>query len=655
MIAAAARSEMILWTPLGDGRPGPMADFLDLARAQTGFELPDYRSALAWSTQHLAEFWDLVRQHGEIVGDFEGPVLEGDRAPDARWYPRARLNYAENVLHLKRGVAETDIAILDVTEEGESRAVTWADLIARVASFAESLRRVGVGRGDRVAAIMPNTAETIIALLGCASIGAIWSICSPELSETAVLGRLAQLEPRVLIGTSGYRYNGKWRDCRAHVAAVAVRLPSVTTVVHVGDPILPDSVAFSELTELSVRPVYEQVGFEDPLWVLFTSGTTGAPKGIVHGHGGMVLEGVKSARLHLELGPDDTYLVAANTSWMVWNTILAGLLTGATVLTYSGSPQFPDVDRQFQLIEQYGVTAFGIGAAYLALVHARRARSAAQYDLSRLRVVSSTGSPLPDAVSLWLHATVPPECRLSDASGGTEICSAYVGGNPLEPVRLGWMQGALLGVGIEVYDDAGEPLRGRLGDLVITRPHPAMPVALWGDDGTRYRDTYFSRFPGVWTQGDWMTLNRDGTCRVHGRSDATINRGGVRLGSAEIYGALAGVTSVRDAVVFGVEEPDGQYYLPLFVALADGAVWGDDLEAELLEAIRCRASARHLPDEIIVVPDIPVTHSGKRVEVAIKRLFSGAVPSSIDRSTLANPASIDWFVQRAAAYRARQQ
>jgi acetoacetyl-CoA synthetase len=643
--------ETILWEPGADAASGPLGRFLATSARRHGVDLPDYRAGLAWSTTDLAGFWDDVRRWFDVVGDWDGPALADDRMPGAVWFPEARLNYAEHLLRHADGPLAGRTAVVDLDEDGARRDITWRELGAQVAALAASLRRLGVGRGDRVGAVLPNVPEAIVGLLASASIGATWCICSPDLSATAAVARLGQLEPKVLIGSLGYRFNGKWFDRRDHLDTVVAQLPTVEHVVEVGPE--PTRTPYADLVAEPAAPRFERVPFDHPLWVLFTSGTTGTPKGIVHGHGGMTLEAVKAFGLQFEMTPDDRYYVAANTSWMVWNLLVANLMTGASVVTYSGSPTYPRVDRQFDIIAQTGATFFGTGAAYLKLVQDAGLRPGDDHDLSALRAMLTTGSTLADSTSLWLHDAVRPGIRLADSSGGTDICSAFVGGNPLEPVRLGRMQGAFLGVALDVLDEQGKPVRDAVGELVITRPMPAMPVSFWDDpDGSRYRAAYFEAFPGVWTHGDWITEADDGTCEILGRSDATLNRGGVRLGSAEIYGALQGMPGIRDSLVIGVDLPGGEYWLPLFVVLEDGQAVDDDLRARVKAAIRAHASARHVPDEIIAVPAIPVTHAGKKIEVPVKKLFAGVHPDSVDRGALANPAALDWFVEHARAFRA---
>lgn len=649
-MSIAIHGETVLWEPGADAASGPLGRFFANAADELGIDLPDYRAGLAWSTSDLAGFWDAVRRWFDVVGDWDGPVLADDRMPGAQWYPRARLNFAENVLRHAHGARAEQAAIVDLDEGESRREIIWTELAAQVGALAAALRRLGVGSGDRVAAVLPNIPEAIIGLLATASIGATWCICSPDLSAPAAVARLGQLEPKVLFGSLGYRFGGRWFDRRDHLGAVLAELPTVEHVIEVGPE--PTRIAFADLVHEPADPVFERVPFDHPLWVLFTSGTTGTPKGIVHGHGGMTLEALKGFGLQFEMTPDDRYYVAANTSWMVWNTLVMNLMAGASVVTYCGSPGYPRIDRQFHTLAATGATFFGTGAAYLKLVQDAGLRPADDHDLSALRAALTTGSTLADATSLWLHEAVRPGIRLSDSSGGTDVCSAFIGGNPLEPVRLGRMQGAWLGVALEVFDEQGRPLRDAVGELVITRPMPSMPVAFWNDpDGARYRAAYFEGFPGVWTHGDWITMAEDGTCEVLGRSDATLNRDGVRLGSSEIYGALQGLSGIRDSLVIGVDLPDAQYWLPLFVVLDEGQEVDDDLRGRIATAIRAKASARHVPDEIIAVPAIPVTHAGKKVEVPVKKLYSGTDPATIDRGALANPRALEWFVEHSARFR----
>ncbi|GAB2900120.1 acetoacetate--CoA ligase [Neomicrococcus lactis] len=655
--------------------------FMQWTLEHRGIELKTYRDVLKWSVDDTSGFWDAVRRFYGVIGEGFGDTeraLASEQMPGAVWYPEAKINFTENVLKYAQNPEQRDeLALLNVTEDGTQTRFSWAELENNVAQLAQLLKDRGVQPGDRVAAYLPNIPEALIGLLAAASIGAVWTINSPDLSVQATLDRLKQLEPKVLFGVDSYQFNGKIIDRSAQLREIADEIPSVTTRILV--PTL-DPGNSAELTDgvLSYRaapsggvvqeeplapatPNYERVPFAHPLWVLFSSGTTGKPKGIVHGHGGMVLESLKGPGLNHDMRRGDLYYVAANTSWMVWNTLVNNLITGASVVTYAGSPMAGRVDHQFKIIAETGATMFATGAAYLSLVEKSGLVPGAEYDLSKMRSILSTGSPLPDSTWAWVHTHVRPDVHLGSDSGGTDICSGFLGSNPLEPVRLGELQGPQLAVAVEAWDDSGRRVFNDVGDMTITRPMPSMPVFFWGDeDGQKYRDAYFEKFPGVWTHGDWISELPSGGFIVHGRSDATLNRQGVRLGSADIYSAMQHIPEVTDSLVIGVEEADGGYYMPLFVVLRDGQTTengkvSEELSDRIKTTIRSRTSARHVPDEIIAVPGVPTTHAGKRTEVPVKKLFAGHDPErAINRGSLQNPETIDWFVARANAYRDRK-
>jgi acetoacetyl-CoA synthetase len=664
--SAPADTRQVTWQPTSEQRQQTRIwDFLSWVEATRSVHLADYRELWRWSVDDLSGFWDAVREYFDVVGEgFDGPALTEERMPGAVWYPGARLNFAENVLRYadSPGFCDTT-AVLTIREDDSTSELTWHELRDRVASLAGRLRGLGVEPGDRVAAVLPNLPEAIIGLLATASIGAIWSINSPDLSATATLERLRQLEPTVLIGVDGYRFNGKDIDRVDYLAEVEAGLPFLAHTILVRNPDRAHSATtsenaragrldFSALVTDTVEPRYERVPFDHPLWVLFSSGTTGAPKGIVHGHGGITLEALKGTALNQNMGAGNRYYVAANTSWMVWNTLVNNLMSGASVVTYSGSPLFGSPDRQFDIIARTGTTMFATGAAYLSLVEKSGLEPGRTHDLSALASVMSTGSPLPGSTWRWVHDHVKHDVHLGSDSGGTDICSGFIGSNPLEPVHVGEIQGPLLGVAVEAWSESGRRVVGEVGEMVITRPMPSMPVFFWGDDdGSRYLGSYFEKFPGIWAQGDWITETMDGAFVVHGRSDATLNRAGVRLGSADIYAALQHIPDVRESLVIGLEQPDGAYYMPLFVVLADGCQLSEELEKRIRATIRDLASARHVPDDVILAPAIPVTHAQKKIEVPLKKLFSGHSPdTAINRGSLANPESIDWFVDRAERY-----
>src|SRR5690625_34517 len=566
--------------------------------------------------------------------------------PGACWYPHATLNFAENLLErTRKHIDQYDPALVKIDEDNVIETISWYHLRTRVHGLAEQLRELGVTAGDRVAAVLPNTADALIGLLAAATIGAVWTISSPDLTVTATLARLRQLEPKVLITSTGYTFNGAWIDLTDYNVELLEQLPSIQRHM---------DVEHFRSAPVNGPERYYRVGFEHPLWILFSSGTTGDPKGIVHSPGGMLLEALKSKALHQDMTLEDRYYVAANTSWMVWNTLSHALACGASVVVYGGSPKVHGPDRQFEVIAKTGATRFAVGAPYLTMVERAGLSPGQRWDLSGLKSILSTAAPLPETTWRWVHEHVSPTVRLGSDSGGTDICSGFIGTNPLEPIHLGELQGPMLGVAAHSFHDDGAEIFDEVGELVITEPMPSMPTSLWNDEHRqRYRETYFERFPsteqyphGVWAHGDWVVETSRGSFIVKGRSDATLNRQGVRLGTAEIYAALGDIPEVTESTVIGVEEPNGGYWMPLFVQLADDAELTQELRARIIEAIRSKASVRHVPDEIIAVSAIPVTHSGKRVEVPLKKLFTGAdAASAINRDAIANPEVIDEFVE----------
>lgn len=666
MEAAQPDTPPVTWSPTPESAAASqMGRFIEHLRG-TGVEVDGYAELHAWSVAHLAEFWDSLREFYGVLGDgFDGALATGrvlvdDTMPGAVWYPDVRVSFAENSLRWAQDPELADRpAIVTVDETEAVGEITWRELEHQVASLAHHLRELGVRPGDRVAAVLPNVPETVVALMAAASVGAVWSVCSPDLSPRAVLDRTAQLEPVVLIGIDGYHWNGTDLDRLEHLAEVEDGLPTVRHTLLVrhldpqGDP--GDRTAFDSLLDEPVEPRYERLPFDHPLWVLFSSGTTGRPKGLVHGHGGVVLEGLKMFNLHQDAGPGDRFYVAANTSWVVWNLLIETLLGGTTAITYPGSPVAGREDRLFRNMALTGATHFCTGAAYLQRVERSGLEPGRDHDLSALRVTLSTGSPLPDSTWLWFHRAVGEDIHLGSDSGGTDIASGFLGSNPLQPVHLGELQGSLLGVDVQAWDEEGRRLVGEVGEMVITRPMPSMPVYFWGDeDGSLYREAYFEQYPGVWRHGDWVTQTASGGWVLHGRSDATLNRGGVRLGSADIYAALEGVPEVLEAMVVGAEQPDGGYVMPLFVVLEECRELDEELVEKIRTTIRSATSARHVPDEVVQAPAIPMTHSGKRVEVPVKRLFSGiGAEKAVNLGALANPEAMRWFVERAEQFRRR--
>ena len=560
--------------------------------------------------------------------------------PGAKWFEGAQLNYAENLL---AGGADDRLAIQHASELRELRALTRGELRAEVARVAAALRALGVEPGERVAAYLPNIAEAVIAFLATASIGAIWSSCSPDFGASSVVDRFAQIEPKVLFCVDGYRYNGRDFDRRDVVAGLLAEMPTVehAIVVPYLDPEpdlgpLRDAVLWDDA--LGSGPaeelVFEQVPFDHPLWVLYSSGTTGLPKAIVQGHGGILLEQLKSHNLHVDAQEGDRILWFTTTGWMMWNFLVGVLLTDASIVLYDGSPGHPDMDVLWDLAADAGVTCFGTSASYVTACMKAGVEPAAGRDLSALRSVGSTGSPLAPEGFGWIYEHVGDDTWLFSTSGGTDVCTAFVGGVPTLPVYAGELQGRSLGAAIQAWDEDGEAVVGEVGELVITEPMPSMPLFFWADeDGSRYLASYFETFPGVWRHGDWIEITARGTAIIYGRSDSTINRSGVRMGTSEIYRAVAGVDQVVDALVVDVPRPGTEGWMPLFVVLAEDAALDDELIAELRRRIREQCSPRHVPDEVYEIVEVPRTLSGKVLEVPVKRILSGPPPNARPRAT----------------------
>ncbi|MEU1517098.1 acetoacetate--CoA ligase [Streptomyces sp. NPDC005811] len=651
------------WTPDPESAAASrMADFgrRTAALRGAGADPTDYAALHRWSVTDPEGFWGAVWDYFGIDADtpYER-VLAEETMPGARWFTGATLNYAHHAL---RALADDATAIVALDETGAGYEVTGRRLRAQVASVAATLRELGVGEGDRVVGHLPNTPHAIVAFLAAASLGAVWSVCGQDYAPQAAAARFAQLEPTVLIAADGYLFNGVSHDRREAALELARALPTLKATLlvdHLGLPwparayptlVVPWEDAASRTEELACTPV----PFDHPLWVVFSSGTTGPPKGIVHGHGGVLVEHLKTLGLHSDLGPGDRLLWYTTTHWMMWNLIVSTLLTGATTCTYDGGPApaaRPDV--LWELAARHRVTVFGTSPQYL-LGMAKFGIDPSVHDLSSVRVVGCTGSALPASAHPWVRDHVGDRVLLASISGGTDIVSGFAGGTPLTPVWAGELSAPHLGVALAAYDPAGTPVTDRVGELVVTRPLPSMPLSFWNDpDGGRYRDAYFSTYPRVWRHGDWITMTGHGSVIVHGRSDSTLNRNGVRLGSADIHDVVERLPEIAEALVIGAEEPDGGYWMPLFVVLTAGAVLDDALRDRIREAVRGGASPRHVPDEIIEVPGIPHTRTGKKLEVPVKRLLQGAPAGrAVDPATVDAPDLIGHFARLGAERRA---
>ncbi|MFO7279052.1 MAG: acetoacetate--CoA ligase [Thermoanaerobacterales bacterium] len=642
------RRGRVLWQPSDEvRRRSRIGRYMRWLADERGLAFDGYDDLWRWSVTDLDAFWRSIWDHFRLESpDPVGRALEEPVMPGARWFPGVRLNYAAHALR-----SEPDGPALVALSQTRPRVeLSMAELRDQVARCRAGLRRLGVGPGDRVAAYLPNVPEAVVALLASASLGAVFSSCAPEFGVRSVVDRFRQIEPAALLAVDGYRYGDKRVDRRAEVAAIRAELPSLRATVQVPyldpDARLEGAVGWDELVGEHEELDTEPVPFDHPLYVLYSSGTTGLPKPIVHGHGGIVLEHHKVLALHNDLGPGDRFFWFTTTGWMMWNYLVSGLLVGATPVLFDGDPGHPDLGALWRMAAEEGVTFFGTSAPFLMACRKAGVRPSELGDLGALRAVGSTGAPLPAAGFEWVYEAVGDDLLLSSISGGTDVCTAFVGGCPLVPVRAGEISCRYLGAKVEAYDEAGRSVVGEQGELVVTAPMPSMPVGFWGDeDGSRYRAAYFERHPGVWTHGDWVTLQPDGACTITGRSDATLNRGGVRMGTAEIYAVVEALPEVADSLVVHLEDPEGgPGRLILFVTPAPGVEVDDELRRRIAEALRTQLSPRHVPDEVRAVPGVPRTLSGKKLEVPVKRILTGADPdTAASRGSLANPEVLDAY------------
>ena len=647
----------VLWAPSAERQESSkLTAFARRIEAKHGVRFADYESLWRWSVEHLEEYWAEVWDFFDIApGTAYDAVLADRSMPGAVWFPGARLNYAEHVLRRGEGRgAET--ALVSVSEDGTVSEVTWAELTEQVGAVATALRRMGVQPGERVVGYLPIIPQAVVAFLAAASVGAVWSACGPEIGLQSAVDRFAQLEPVLLIAVDGYRFGGREHDRRELVADLAARLPSLRAVVQV--PVLGSEPAagqtpWSELLAEPGEAAPVQLPFDHPLWVVYSSGTTGLPKGLVHGHGGILVMALAQSGLQNDPQPGDRGMSYTSTTWIMWNSMVSGLLTGSTAVLYDGNPMYPSVDRLWQLAEEHRLTSLGVSPGYLQACEKAGLHPGRDHDLSALRSLGVTGSPLPASSFRWVYDELGPDFVLRVFSGGTDFAATLVGGSPWLPVHLGEMSGRALGCHVESWDDAGHPVVDEVGELVILAPMPSMPLRIWGDeDGSRYHDAYFDTYPGVWRHGDWLTVTSRGTCVISGRSDSTLNRHGVRMGSSDIYQAVEALPEVAEALVLGVEQPDGGYWLPLFVRLAEGAVLDEALVDRIRSAVRTQASPRHVPDEVIAVPAIPHTTTGKKLEVPIKRIFQGIpMEKACNLGAVDDPTAVTWFAELAGRRR----
>jgi acetoacetyl-CoA synthetase len=628
-----------------------MTDFRRWLQAERGLSFDSYADLHRWSVEQLDEFWGAFdRWSGVRWSTPPDSVLAGRQMPGATWFPGGRTNYAEHLLYPLRRVELEDVAVVAAREDGREVQATWRDLRTQVASVRNWMAQQGIARGDRVVALLPNGIEALVAMLATASLGAIWASCSPDFGPTAIADRFTQIEPTLMIAVDGYHYGGKRFEITGTVEELRTKLPTLRNTVVVSyldeSATLPAATPWAELLAVGGSIGFEPMSFDDPLWVLYSSGTTGLPKPILHGHGGILLEHAKQLALHLDLGPGDRFFWFSTTGWMMWNLLVSGLAVGASIVLYDGNPAFPDQMTLWRLAERTGITCMGLGAPFIQACEKAGLRPAESVDLSAVKTVGSTGAPLSPEGFAWVYEAVGGDVMLSSLSGGTDVCTAFVGGAPDLPVRAGVIPASLLGCAVVAYDEGGHQVIDEVGELVITEPMPSMPVGFWNDpDGSRLRASYYDTFPGVWRHGDWVKFAADGSCVIYGRSDSTLNRGGVRMGTSEFYRVVESLPDVVDSLVIDTSAAGVEGQLLLFVVLREGASL-EAVTAEVRTVTRSQLSPRHVPDKVIAVAAVPRTINGKKCEVPVKRVLAGVpLDKAVSRGALADPSSMAPFVE----------
>jgi len=648
----------LLWQPDARTRENAhLQRYLHWLAHEKNMTFADYHDLWRWSVDRPDLFWETVWQYFSVVGHTPyRQVLSGLDMPGARWFEGATLNYAEHIFRMKN--AERP-ALLFQNERQGLQEMSWAELERQTAAMAHFLRASGVGPGDRVAAFLPNTPHAVVAVLAAMSIGAVWSSCSPDFGASSVADRFVQIEPKVLLAVDGYAYGGKSFDKRDTVREICDLLPTLQQVVfipYLDENARPDGIPNAVLWDDMLREhaghdlSFEPLPFDHPIWVLYSSGTTGVPKAITHSHGGNLLEHLKYLHFHNDVHAGERFFWFSTTGWMMWNFTVASLLTGATAVLYDGSPGYPSLNVLWEMAEKARITHFGTSAPFLVSCMKAGLSPKNEHDLSNLRSIGSTGSPLPPEAFGWVYEHLKNDVWLSSMAGGTDVCTAWVGGNPMLPVYQGEIQCRCLGCAMESWDEDGRSvLPGEVGEMVVTKPMPCMPVYFWNDaDGAKYRSSYFEQFPGVWRHGDWLCITSRDSLVILGRSDATLNRQGVRIGTAEIYRAVDKIPEIRDALIVNLERPDGSDWMPLFVALAPGAVLDDDLKNRIRKTLRADYSPRHVPDAIIEVPGIPYTISGKKMETPVKKILQRKpLEKAYNADSMKNPEAMAFFLEYA--------
>ena len=641
----------VLWEPsLESKEDSNISEFMRWLERERKLHFTNYQELHSWSISNVSDFWKSIYEYFQVQSEtlYHYVVSDQEKVFGADWFPGAEVNYASEIF---KNRDPTKTAIIFRNEKGENRSITWRKLSRETSAISSSLKEMGVKRGDRVAAIVPNIPEAVIGLLSCASLGAIWSSCSPDFGAPSILDRFSQIKPKILVGVDGIQYNGKKHDKLDVMRNLQQSLPSVekTILIEEEDSTskLDNSVSWRNLLDFSGKLEFEPVPFSSPLWILYSSGTTGLPKPLVHSHGGILLEHLKVLSLHQNVKPQDRFFWYTTTGWMMWNYLVSGLLLDSTIILYDGNPLYPKADALWDVAAETGMTIFGTSAAYIGACMKAGISPRNLHDLRKLISVSSTGSPLSADAFGYLYENVKKDLWVASVSGGTDVCTAFVGGCALLPVTAGEIQCLCLGADIRAYDEAGQPVINETGELVIAKPLPSMPVFLWGDpENKRYIESYFSTFPGVWRHGDWIKITDTGSCQIYGRSDSTIKRMGLRMGTSEIYRAVESLPEVQDSLAVEIESTGTRSLLILFVVPASGKVLDDELVSKIKKKISSDLSPRFVPDRIIAVREIPKTLNGKKMEVPVKRILMG-IPASkaLSLDSMSNPKSIEIYLR----------
>jgi len=652
----------LLWEPTEEQiEKANVMEYISWLRSHKNLNFSNYQSLWQWSVDHVESFWASIWEYFQIQSNtpYE-TVLTTHAMPGAKWFPESLINYTE---HIFKNRKDDQIAIIHTSENREKAEVTWKKLYEDTAKVQQTFKKLGVVKGDRVVAYMPNIYETVVCFLATASLGAIWSSASPDFGTQSVIDRFKQIEPKIMIAIDGYEYGGKTFNRTETVTKIQSELPTLEATIAI--PYLDDSNAnfnayknpihwdrVVSFNESKPALTYEYVPFNDPLWILFSSGTTGKPKAIVQSQGGILLEHLKALTFHVDLAEESRFFWFTTTGWMMWNFLVGGLLTGSTIILYDGNPSYPDKNRLWKLAEETKATVFGTSASYISACMKDDMNPGKSFDLSSLKSISSTGSPLPPEGFQWCYDHVKKDLWIASVSGGTDVCSAFILGSPILPVHAGELQCRGLGAKIESFDDKAQGKINEIGELVLTEPYPSMPIFFWNDeDGSRLNESYFDIYPGVWRHGDYLKITDRGTCVIYGRSDATINRGGIRIGTSEIYRAVDHIDEVADSLIVDVPNQNGDSTTPLFVVMKDGYTLTNELKQAIKEQIRTQCSPRHVPTGIYEVPDLPRTLNGKKLEVPIKKLLMGKpVDQVVNKGSLTNAKALDYFIKFAEKY-----